>query len=81
MTIKHYRELLVWQKAMLLTKAVYEISDAFPKLMMDYMNAKQEKVLLQQADEIGKMLRGLQMKLDEKLLAPSTKNLASICPA
>jgi four helix bundle protein len=28
---RHYRELLVWQKAMLLTKAIYRHSAGFPK--------------------------------------------------
>lgn len=29
--IKSYRDLVVWQKAMMLTKAVYESSKAFPR--------------------------------------------------
>jgi len=40
--------------------------------MMNYVDAAKEEALLQQADEVGKMLRGLQMKLQEKLLEPST---------
>lgn len=31
MAIKHYRELIVWQKAMELVKLVYELTAKFPK--------------------------------------------------
>lgn len=126
MAIKHYRELLVWQKAMSLTKAIYEVSAIFPKdelyglsaqvrrcavsvpsniaeghnrdslrdylrflsiaqgslaeletqislaCMLNYIVPSEETELLQQADEVGKMLRGLQIRLNEKLLEPST---------
>lgn len=40
--------------------------------MMSYIDTTKEAELLQQADEVGKMLRGLQMRLSEKLLEPST---------
>src|SRR4051812_34195035 len=40
--------------------------------MMDYIDRSKESALLQKADEIGKMLRGLQLRLSEKLLEPST---------
>jgi len=124
--MKHYRELLVWQKAMQLTKAVYDISAGFPRdelygltsqmrrsaasvpsniaeghnrdslkdymrflsiaqgslaeletqislaKMMRYIDESKETIVLQQADEVGKMMRGLQMKLNEKILEPST---------
>lgn len=126
MAIKHYRELIVWQKAMLLAKAIYEVSAGFPRdelyglssqmrrcavsvpsniaeghnrdslkdylrflsiaqgslaeletqislsCMMNYIDVAKEQILLQQSDEVGKMLRGLQIKLNEKLLEPST---------
>jgi four helix bundle protein len=124
--VKHYRELVVWQKSMQLTKTIYEISGGFPKQeqygltsqmrrsaisipsniaeghnrdslkeylrflsiaqgsvaeletqvclagLLNYIDLMQEQELLASIDEIGKMLRGLQMKLSEKLLAPST---------
>jgi four helix bundle protein len=28
---RHYRDLLVWQKAMVITKAIYRVTDAFPQ--------------------------------------------------
>ncbi len=40
--------------------------------LLNYIDLMQEQELLASIDEIGKMLRGLQMKLSEKLLAPST---------
>lgn len=40
--------------------------------MMDYISIAQEDQLLQHANEVGKMLRGLQIKLNEKLLEPSS---------
>ena len=40
--------------------------------MCEYIDVPQEQIILQEADEIGKMLRGLQTKLSEKLLEPST---------
>ena len=125
MKVKHYRELLVWQKSMELTKAIYQITSGFPNdelygltsqmrrcavsvpsniaeghnrdsikdylrflsiaqgslaeletqvslaQLMDYIAKIKETQLLQRANEIGKMLRGLQLKLHEKILEPS----------
>lgn len=31
MTIQHYRDLIVWQKAMMLAKLCYEVTRTFPK--------------------------------------------------
>ncbi len=39
--------------------------------MLKYIDVTTEDKLLTQADEIGKMIRGLQHKLNDKLLAPS----------
>lgn len=40
--------------------------------MCDYIDMPSEQKLLKESDEIGKMLRGLQTKLNEKILEPST---------
>lgn len=40
--------------------------------MLNYIDKAIEDNLLQCADEVGKMIRGLQRKLNEKLLEPST---------
>jgi len=123
MAIKHYRDLLVWQKSMILVKSIYDISSAFPQderygltsqmrrsavsvpsniaeghnrdslkeylrflsiaqgslaeletqialaTMLKYIDITTEDKLLTQADEIGKMIRGLQHKLNERLLS------------
>ncbi len=31
MAVKHYRDLLVWQKSMILVKSVYDVSVNFPQ--------------------------------------------------
>jgi four helix bundle protein len=31
MSLQHYRQLVVWQKAMELVKAIYEVTERFPK--------------------------------------------------
>lgn len=126
MKIKHYKELLIWQKSMVLVKDIYNISAHFPQdekyglvsqmrraavsipsniaeghnrdslkeylrflsiaqgslaeletqialaSMLKYIDVTTEDKLLKQADEIGKMMRGLQNRLNEKLLEPST---------
>lgn len=126
MAIKHYRDLLIWQKSMLLVKSIYDVAVNFPQeekygltsqmrrsavsvpsniaeghnrehlkeylrflsiaqgsiaeletqialaTMLKYIDITTEDKLLKQADEIGKMIRGLQRKLKEKLLEPST---------
>ncbi len=125
MQVRHYRDLLVWQKAMILAKSIYETSASFPKedkyglisqirrsavsipsniaeghnrdslkdylrflsiaqgslaeletqislaAIVKYIDVTIEDKLLTQADEIGKMMRGLQRKLKAKLLEPS----------
>jgi len=40
--------------------------------LMDYVTPDQERQSIAVADEVGKMLRGLQTRLTEKLLEPST---------
>lgn len=40
--------------------------------MQHYIDNDREQQLLEQSNEVGKMLRGLQTKLNQKLLEPST---------